>query len=77
MFFVPYINLNRKDTTNYKGAKVDKAFYIDQKVNQNFQAKISKTWKNLKQQDFSLNRFQNLEKNGPRTISLQFQSLRQ
>ena len=55
MFFVPYINLNRKDTTNYKGAKVDKAFYIDQKVNQNFQAKISKTWKNLKQQNFSLN----------------------
>ena len=55
MFFLPYINLNRKDTTNYKGAKVDKALYFDQKVNQSFQAKISKTWKNLKQQKFSLN----------------------
>ena len=55
MFFLLYINLNGKDTTNYKGAKVDKALYIDQKVNQSFQAKISKTWKNLKQQNFSLN----------------------
>ena len=55
MFFLLYINLNRKDTTNYKGAKVDKALHIDQKVNQSFQAKISKTWKNLKQQNFSLN----------------------
>ena len=62
---MPYIKLNRKDTTNYKGAKVDKAFYIDQKVNQNFQAKISKTWKNLKQQDFSLTDFKISKKMDP------------